>query len=307
MTTTASTTDRIPVSCSEECLLRPNNTNCGGCGMSIALTMLGRLLREAGEKTMMTIPACCGIVTAGGYPTSSYGVPVLAATFGSSPAFATGMAAVRDINGEDGQVINWAGDGGTYDIGMATLSAAAERNENFLYICYDNEIYGNTGGQRSSATPMGARTTTSPFGKRAAKKDVMSIIIAHRVPYAATVSMAHPEDFDRKVKTALKTKGFRFLLLHSPCPTGWKSEPSQTVQLVRMAVNSGLFPLYEVFDGKRYRLNYELDGTDPAEYYKVQRRFPAGQVDMEAVKAEAKDTYERLRAMEGLWPAGEGE
>ncbi|MHC5048969.1 MAG: thiamine pyrophosphate-dependent enzyme [Planctomycetota bacterium] len=203
MTIAASTKDRIPAVCSEECLLRPNNTNCGGCGMSVALTMLGRLLREADEKAMLTIPACCGIVTAGGYPTSSYGVPVLASTFGSSPAFATGMAAVRDLNGEDGQVIDWAGDGGTYDIGMATLSAAAERNENFLYICYDNEIYGNTGGQRSSATPVGARTSTSPFGKRAAKKDVMGIVIAHRVPYAATLSMAHPEDFDRKVERAL--------------------------------------------------------------------------------------------------------
>jgi pyruvate/2-oxoacid:ferredoxin oxidoreductase beta subunit len=135
----------------------------------------------------------------------------------------------------------------------------------------------------------------------------MSIMIAHRVPYAATLSMAHPEDFNRKVETALRTKGFRFLLAHSPCPTGWKSEPSQTVQLVRIAVNSGLFPLYEVFDGKRYRVNYELDGTDPAEYYSVQRRFPAGQVDMEAVKAEAKDTYERLRGMERLWPAADGE
>ena len=139
--------------------------------------MLGRLLREAEEKAMLTIPACCGIVTAGGYPTSSYGVPVLAATFGSSPAFASGMAAVRDINGEDGQVINWAGDGGTYDIGMATLSAAAERNENFLYICYDNEIYGNTGGQRSSATPVGARTSTSPSSIQCPKRCSTSSLV----------------------------------------------------------------------------------------------------------------------------------
>jgi len=291
------------VACSEECLLRGGNTNCGGCGMSVVLTMLGRILEQLDENATLVIPACCGIVTAGGYPTSSYGVPVLGATFGSSPAFASGFAAVRDMNGEAGQVINFAGDGGTYDIGLATLSAAAERNENFLYLCYDNEIYGNTGGQRSSATPIGAKTTTTPYGKPDAKKDIVGIVAAHGVPYTATVSIADPEDFDRKVRTALRLKGFRFLLIHAPCPTGWKSDPSQTIQLVRSAVNSGLFPLYEVFDGKRYRVNYELDGTDPAEYYAVQRRFTDGQVDLDAVRADARDRYDRLRLLAETWPA----
>jgi pyruvate ferredoxin oxidoreductase beta subunit/2-oxoisovalerate ferredoxin oxidoreductase beta subunit len=291
------------IACSEECLLRGGNTNCGGCGMSVALTMLGRVMEQAGEKVTLVIPACCGIVTAGGYPTSSYGAPVLGATFGSSPAFATGFAAVRDMNDEPGQVINFAGDGGTYDIGLATLSAAAERNENFIYICYDNEIYGNTGGQRSSATPVGAKTTTTPRGKTDAKKDILSIVTAHGVPYAATVSIADPDDFDRKLATALRLTGFRFLLIHAPCPTGWKSEPSQTIQLVRIAVNSGLFPLYEVFDGKRYRVNYELDGTDPAKYYEVQRRFSGGEIDLDAVRAEARERYDRLRLLAETWPA----
>jgi pyruvate ferredoxin oxidoreductase beta subunit/2-oxoisovalerate ferredoxin oxidoreductase beta subunit len=252
---------------------------------------------------MLVIPACCGIVTAGGYPTSAYNTPVLGATFGSSPAFSTGVAVVRDLNGEGGQVINWAGDGGTYDIGMATLSAAAERNENFIYICYDNEIYGNTGGQRSSATPPGARTSTTPYGKVAGKKDIVRIMAAHRVPYAATLSMAHPEDFARKIKTAVRTKGFRFLLIHSPCPTGWKSEPSQTVELVRIAVNSGLFPVYEVFDGKRYRVNVKPSGADPADYYKGQRRFPKDAVDMDAVRAECRENTERLAWLAERFPA----
>ena len=145
-----------------ECLLRPGNTNCGGCGMSSALTMLGRVLAD--RPSMMVIPACCGIVTAGAYPTTSYGVPVIAATFASAPAFASGVVAAARMNGDQLNVFCWAGDGGTYDIGLATLSAAAERNEDVIYICYDNEIYGNTGGQRSSATPLYARTATTPAG-----------------------------------------------------------------------------------------------------------------------------------------------
>jgi len=184
----------------------------------------------------------------------------------AAPAFASGIASVRDINGEAGQVICWAGDGGTYDIGLATLSAAAERDENLIYICYDNEIYGNTGGQRSSATPAGAKTTTTPSGKAEGKKDIMAIMAAHGVPYAATLSIAHPEDFARKIATALATRGLRFLLIHSPCPTGWKSEPADSVQLVRLAIASGLFPLYEVWDGRRYRINARPDWTDPEDY-----------------------------------------
>ena len=156
-------------------------------------------------------------------------------------------------------IICWAGDGGTYDIGIATLSAAAERNEDILYICYDNEIYGNTGGQRSSATPHFAHTTTSPRGKAEDKKDILSIMAAHGIPYAATLSVAHPEDFRRKVRTALDLRGTRFLLMHSPCPTGWKSESGDSIELVRLAVSSGLFLVYEIEDGKRYRINVRAD------------------------------------------------
>jgi pyruvate ferredoxin oxidoreductase beta subunit/2-oxoisovalerate ferredoxin oxidoreductase beta subunit len=291
------------VACTDECLLRPGNTNCGGCGMSIGLTMLGRVLAEAGDTCQLAIPACCGAVTAGAYPTTSYGVPTVNTTFASAAAFASGMAAVRDINGESGQVICWAGDGGTYDIGMATISAAAERNENIIYICYDNEIYGNTGGQRSSATPPGARTTTTPSGKSEDKKDILAIMAAHGVPYAATLSLAHPEDFKRKLHTALKLQGMRFLLIHSPCPTGWKSEPADSVELVRIAVASGLFPLYEVFDGKRYRLNVEPDWTDPAGYFQRQRRFRQDEVDLEATRRVCRERWDRLARLAEAFPA----
>ena len=296
--------EQTPIACSEECLLRAGNTNCGGCGMSVGLTMLGRALAEAGETCSLVIPACCGIVTAGGFPTTAYNVPVVASTFASAPAFATGVASVRDINDEPGQVICWAGDGGTYDIGLATLSAAAERNENLIYICYDNEIYGNTGGQRSSATPQGAKTTTTPGGKSERKKDIMEVMAAHGVPYAATLSLAHPEDFARKLSTALSMKGLRFFLMHSPCPTGWKSEPEESVSLVRLAVASGLFPLYEVRDGVHYTINVEPDWTDPGEYFKRQRRFPAGQIDTLATLRQCKSRHQRLRHRASEWEEG---
>lgn len=293
-----------PLACSEECLMRPGNTNCGGCGMSVGLTFLSRALREAGQRCQLVIPACCGIVTAGGYPTTGYSVPVLASTFASAAAFAAGVAAVRDLNSESHHVICWAGDGGTYDIGMATISAAAERNENILYICYDNEIYGNTGGQRSSATPPGARTTTTPAGKREGKKDIMAIMAAHRIPYAATLSIAHPDDFLRKIRTALLLRGFRFLLIHSPCPTGWKSEPGESIELVRLAVRSGLFAVYEVFDGVRYRINIKPTGADPGEYYRRQNRFPADSINLDDVRSSLKASNDRLAKLAEVFPAG---
>jgi pyruvate ferredoxin oxidoreductase beta subunit/2-oxoisovalerate ferredoxin oxidoreductase beta subunit len=286
----------------DTCLLRPGNTNCGGCGMSTGLTMLGRALETAGDSCTLVIPACCGIVTAGAYPTTSYGVPTIATTFASAAATASGVAAIRDLNGEPGQVICWAGDGGTYDIGLATLSAAAERNENLIYICYDNEIYGNTGGQRSSATPVGARTSTTPFGKTEGKKDIMSIMTAHRIPYAATLSIAHPEDVAQKIATALSIRGFRFLLMHSPCPTGWKSEPEDSIELVRIAVESGLFPVYEVYDGASYRINVRPDGTDPAEYFERQRRFRDEEVDLDVTRSVCAERMRRLEIMAEQFP-----
>jgi pyruvate ferredoxin oxidoreductase beta subunit/2-oxoisovalerate ferredoxin oxidoreductase beta subunit len=290
----------------EECLLRPGNTNCGGCGMSTALTMLGRAL--AGERYALVIPACCGIVTAGAFPTTSYNVPVVASTFAAAAAFASGLCAVNELNREAASrpdhVICWAGDGGTYDIGMATLSAAAERNENLIYICYDNEIYGNTGGQRSSATPAAARTTTTPRGKGERKKDIIAVMAAHGVPYAGTLSIAHPEDFAAKIRRALRIDGFRFFLAHAPCPTGWKTEPAESIELVRLAVRSGVFPLYEVFDGREYRINVQPDGTDCLEYYARQKRFMGPQFDPEAARRAVGDRVERLRRLAGEGQAG---
>ncbi len=281
-------------------LLRPGNTNCAGCGMSIGLQWLDEAMGEI--RPYMVIPACCGIVTAGAFPTSGYGVPTAAATFASAPAYATGVSVVNELNGENHPTVCWAGDGGTYDIGMATISAAAERNEDILYICYDNEIYGNTGGQRSSATPEGAVTSTTPGGKAERKKDMMAIMIAHRIPYVATLSVAHRDDFLRKLRIARDMKGFRFLVMLSPCPTGWKSVPEEGVDLIGMAVGSGLFPLYEVYDGERYRINVRPDGTDVAEYLKRQRRYAAAAKDTTIVKKRIASQWAYLEAMEREFP-----
>ncbi|GMU37027.1 MAG: pyruvate synthase subunit beta [Phycisphaerae bacterium] len=283
-------------------LLRAGNTNCAGCGMSIGLQLLEQAL-GAERRPLLAIPACCGIVTAGAFPTSAYGAPVAATTFASAAAVATGLALVGELNGEDAPVICWAGDGGTYDIGVATLSAAAERNENILYLCYDNEIYGNTGGQRSSATPEGVATSTTPRGKTERKKDIVAILAAHRIPYAATLSIAHRDDFLRKVRLALGMKGFRFLLLLSPCPTGWKSEPQESVALIDLAVRCGLFPLYEVFDGVRYRINVRPDGTSPQRYVESQRRYAGSCADPTRIESQIREQWARLDRLAAAFPA----
>jgi pyruvate ferredoxin oxidoreductase beta subunit/2-oxoisovalerate ferredoxin oxidoreductase beta subunit len=285
-----------------EAVLRPGNTNCGGCGMSIAWHTLSRAI--AHRPVQLTIPACCGIVAAGPFPTSAYAAPIVATTFASAAAVATGLAQAARLNGDDTRVICWAGDGGTYDIGMATVSAAAERNEDILYVCYDNEIYGNTGGQRSSATPVGASTTTTPFGKKMRKKDMVGIMAAHAVPYTATISMAHPDDAMRKLRFALDLHGFRFIHILSPCPTGWKSEPAEGIELVRLAVQSGLYAVYEIFDGDRVVINLEPEMSEDAleRYFAAQGRFRKAKVDLEQVQAEIHRSWELLRAREAVSP-----
>ncbi|GAB4138025.1 MAG: pyruvate synthase subunit PorB [Planctomycetota bacterium] len=280
-------------------LLRAGNTNCGGCGMSIVLNMMSRGFGD--RPVQIVIPACCGIVTAGPFPYSAYGAPVVAATFASAAAVASGLALTARINGEKTRAVCFAGDGGTYDIGMATLSAAAERNEDILYICYDNEIYGNTGGQRSSATPAGARTATTPAGKPQEKKDIVAIMAAHRVPYAASVSLAHPQDAVAKFRHAIDLPGFRFLHVLSPCPTGWKSEPAEGIELVRFAVRSGLYPVYHVENGRDLVIDVEpdFDREALAEYFRGQGRFQNEHLDIGAVGDSIRRNWVDLRRRAG--------
>ncbi len=283
----------------ESPLLRAGNMNCGGCGMSSILRLFGHAVAE--REVKLVIPACCGAITDAIYPQSAFDVPTILTTFASASSVATGIASVARLNNEDTRVVCLAGDGGTYDIGLSTLSASAERNENILYICYDNEIYGNTGGQRSSSTPAGAATSSTPGGKPEVKKDIMAIMAAHRIPYAATISIAHADDAVNKMRTALDTSGFRFLHILSPCPTGWKSEPAMSIELIRLAVRSGLFPVYEVFDGDRYVISIEPDFSDEAlaMYLSLQRRFRKSGVTESSLRPEIDKYWHGLRTLSG--------
>ena len=280
-------------------IFRKGNTNCGGCGMSLTLQMLRRAVGE--NPVQLVVPACCGAVAGGTFPQSVYGVPTIMSTFASAPAVASGLASVAALNGDKTRIIVLAGDGGTFDIGFATLSAAAERNEDILFICYDNEIYGNTGGQRSSATPQGAVTSNTLEGKSEQKKDMLAVMAAHRIPYAASVSLAHLEDTKRKLSYAVAKEGFRFLHVLSPCPTGWKSEPALGLELVRLAVRSGLWPVYEIFDGKRYVVNIEPDFSEEALdlYLTLQRRFQKSGLKASDLKPAIEKNWQVLRALSG--------
>jgi pyruvate ferredoxin oxidoreductase beta subunit/2-oxoisovalerate ferredoxin oxidoreductase beta subunit len=285
--------------CNTAAIFRQGNTNCGGCGMSITLQMLRRAV--GANPVHLVIPACCGAVASGTFPQSTYGVPTIMSTFASAAAVASGLASVAALNGDGTRVIVLAGDGGTFDIGFATLSAAAERNEDILFLCYDNEIYGNTGGQRSSATPQGAVTSNTLEGKLEQKKDILAVMAAHRIPYAASVSLAHAEDTQKKFAHAVAQKGFRFLHVLSPCPTGWKSEPALGLELVRLAVRSGLWPVYEIFDGKRYAVSIEPDFSDEALdlYLSLQRRFQKSGLTAADLRPAIERNWQSLRALSG--------
>ena len=199
---------------------------------------------------MAVIPPSCMAIIAGPQPYSSLRIPVYQPTLESSAAAATGLRRALDAKGKrDTQVIVLAGDGGTYDIGFQCLSSAAERNEDFLYICLDNEGYMNTGAQKSSSTPHFAKTGSTPAGKTSRKKNLTEIMAAHRVPYVATASAGHLPDMLRKVEKAKAMQGTRIITLLIPCMDGWGVADDAGLQTARYAVESGAFPLYEVEDG----------------------------------------------------------
>ena len=260
---------RIP----EQELMCSGHLACPGCGASLSMRYA---LKALGEKTMVIIPACCWSIIAGPFPYSAVNVPVFHTAFETAAAVASGMKAALDIKGKsDVTVMAWAGDGGTFDIGFQALSGAAERNEDFIYVCYDNEAYMNTGIQRSSSTPYGAWTTTTPERhlKERPKKNIVEIMAAHKIPYIATLSVAYPEDFIKKLQKAKTYRGTKFLHIFSPCPPGWKIQDEQSIRISQMAVNSNIFPLYEIEDGEKYTLTMEPKGTPVKEYLQAQGRF----------------------------------
>ena len=277
-------------------LVGSGNLACQGCGANLALRYV---LKAFGKRTAICIPACCWAVIDGPFPYSCLGIPVYHCAFETAASTATGVKAGLEMIGDtETQVIAWAGDGGTFDIGIQALSAAAERNDDILYVCYDNEAYMNTGIQRSSATPTGAWTTTTPvkFPKDQPKKDIDAIMAAHRVPYQATASIAYPEDLYKKAVKAKNIRGTKFIHVLAPCPTGWKSRPEDAVKLARLAVQTSYFPLYEIEDGEKYTLNFKIQNKKPIEeYLKLQGRFRHLQPEaIAAIQAEVDRNWDRL-------------
>jgi len=237
----------------EENLFTEGHTACPGCGAPIVVRNMMKVL---GEDTIIYAPANCLLVFGGTYPKIAWKIPYLHEAFENTGACISGITrALRKKGNDHTTVLGVAGDGGTYDIGIQALSGAAERNEDVIYVCYDNEAYMNTGIQRSGSTPYGAATTTTPAGKKIPgkmrhKKNMPEIMRAHDIPYMATASISYPRDFLNKVEKARDMEGFRYLHVFSPCPTGWRHDPAKTVEMGRLAVQSGMWTLYEAEHGE---------------------------------------------------------
>ena len=275
-------------------LIQSGTGGCAGCPSPMGLRIVGKAL---GPNSIMVMTPSCAVASIGMLPKSSYAVPVFNVCFASAGASAAGISMALDAQLENGQltgekptVFTWVGDGGTYDIGFQGISAAAERNDDFIHFCYNNEAYSNTGVQRSGATPQYASTTTTPAGKTERKKNMPLLMLDHRVAYVATASIAYPQDFYRKVAKAKEIKGFRYIELHAPCGPGWKFAASDTVELGKLAVKTGAWQLWEAEKGKvtvnTPTLQLAEGKLQPApleEYLKKQGRFA------QLIKSAGKD------------------
>jgi pyruvate ferredoxin oxidoreductase beta subunit len=277
------------------CPLLPGNPSCQGCPHAIGLKALSVL-----ENPIVVVPAGCTTIIAGMHPKSSLKFPLIHVPFASAPAVACGLSKAYD------NVVVWMGDGGA-DIGFATLSGSAVRNDNIIVIVSDNEAYMNTGIQASGTTFWKAKTTTSPTGKVEEKKDLALIMLMHRVPYVATASVGYMHDFVRKVKKAGEIRGFRFIHLHSPCPPGWRFDSSRTVEIARMAVKSGAWILWE-YDGK-----FKLTGASRkcrdkskripiVDYLKVQGRFRGlRDEDIKEIESRIDEVWRIVESLEKMF------
>jgi pyruvate ferredoxin oxidoreductase beta subunit len=263
--------------------LRGGHALCQGCGIPLVVrTVLGSIQRPV---VVVNATGCLEVATTR-FPTTAWNVPWLHVAFENAAAAASGIEsaqrALRRRNAlpevEQIQIVAFAGDGGTYDIGLQALSGALERGHRFLFVCYDNEAYMNTGVQRSGATPFGASTTTSAvgdesFGKAQKRKDMTAIAVAHHVPYVAQAVASHWHDLSRKVSAAVSVDGPAFLNVLTDCPVGWGHEPRLMPRVLNAAVESRFWPLYEVAEG-RYALNYDPEHPIPvADWLRLQKRF----------------------------------
>ena len=266
-------------------MLCSGHAACPGC---IEALSVRHILATMGPDTMAVIPPSCMAIIAGPQPMSSLKIPVYQPTLESSAAAASGLRRALDAQGKrDTQVLVLAGDGGTYDIGFQCLSSAAERNEDFLYVCLDNEGYMNTGAQKSSSTPHFARTGSTPAGKTSRKKNLAEIMAAHGVPYVATASASHLPDLVAKIRKAKSIRGTRIVTVLIPCLDGWGLPDDMGLAAARYAVECGAFPLYEIEDGTRYTLNVAQKTRPVSDYLALQRRY-RGLRDEDAATLQAE-------------------
>lgn len=284
----------------------PGHRACIGCGEALAVRLVCKAL---GRDVIVVCATGCIEIISSSIPFTSWCVPWIHTLFENTASVASGVEAGLKVIARKRKdqkkrtcVVAMAGDGGTSDIGIQALSGALERGHNFLYICYDNEAYMNTGIQRSSATPYGAMTTTSPPGKVSIgqatwKKDMPSIAAAHNIPYVATACPSYPFDLIQKVKKGVTIEGPAYIHILSVCPTGWRSAPDLTIKIGRLAVETGVFPLYEVQEGK-YKLNFNFPKLRPVkDYLELQGRFRHLTDEViQRIQARVKKEHLKLKA-----------
>ena len=286
-------------------LQRTNSLNsghraCQGCGEALgARYAIDAAMRAANNQVIACNATGCLEVFSTPYPETSWQIPWIHSLFGNAAAVATGVMAAMKVKGRsDVRVIAQGGDGGTTDIGFGCLSGMFERNDDVLYICYDNQAYMNTGVQRSSATPPAARTATTmalgsePGAVFGQGKNVPEIAMAHGIPYVATASVAYLRDLEEKVSRAMAARGSRYIHILVPCPLGWGAAPHDTIKLARLAVETGLFPLFEAEHGEVVRSTPIRRRVPVEEYLRPQKRFAHlfG-------KVQAVDTIARIQEM----------
>jgi len=288
----------------------PGHRACIGCGEALAVRMVCKIL---GDNVIIVNATGCMEIVSSQYPYTSWTVPWIHTLFENTAAVASGIEAALKVltrknrgNFGDVKVVAMAGDGGTADIGLQALSGALERGHNFIYICFDNEAYMNTGVQRSSATPFGATTTTSPAGKKSIgqfswKKNLPAIAAAHDIPYVATACPSYHRDLALKVQKAMNVKGPSYLHILSVCPTGWRCPTESTIEIGRLAVQTGMFPLYEVENGK-HKINVNPEKLKPVtEYLKAQGRFRhLSEADIDRIQQRVNEDWAKLKDLANL-------
>lgn len=278
----------------ERSLLAPGHRACAGCAMPTAIRLV---LDAAGPNTIVVSPTGCLEVTTTPFPESAWCVPWIHSLFENAAAVASGVEVMIKRRGQDTNVIVIGGDGSTFDIGMGSNSGMFERGHKVLYVCYDNEAYMNTGVQRSGSTPFCVHTTTTPTGLESLgnprpKKDMPAIALAHGVPYVATASVAYPVDLRRKVKEALKANGPSYIQVNAPCITGWTFDAGTMIELARLAVETGLWPLREYVDGNLVSVKKIRRPKPVEEYLKLQGRYKHL-----FKKADGADVLKHIKAM----------